>query len=135
MPRSLEQGASPKAAEWSHSYTCTTHKHTYTLCPTITHNIHTNYNRAAHTHGSLNGRRTSVLLDSGASCSVIAKPNIHHTQIKPIQTVRLINAHGRDITSAGVAVMTIGLGKFSTEHQFVVVDYLSTLVILGCDFF
>jgi len=102
--------------------------YTHTL---YTHNTHTN--RAAYTHGSLNDYTISMLLNSGASCSVIAKPDVY-TQIKPLHTVRLINADGRDIMPAGAAVMKIGLGKFSTKHQFVVVDHLSTPIILGCDF-
>ena len=100
--------------------------------PTITHNAYTN--RAAHTHGLLNDRRTAILLDSGASCSVISKPHVYRTVIEPIHTVRLVNADGGDITPRGVAIMTIGLGKFSAKHKFVVVDHLSTPVILGCDF-
>ena len=105
--------------------------HTNTLAhyvPTVTHNPHTN--RATHTHGSLNDCRTVILLDSGAS----SKPYAYHTVIEPIHTVRLANVDGRDIMPCGVAIMTIGLGKFSTEHKFVVVDHLSTPVILGFDF-
>jgi len=105
--------------------------HTQTHMHTPSPKLHyTHINRAAHTQGSLNGHTITILLDSGASCSVIAKPHVHH---KPMHTVRLINADGRDITPAGVAILTIGLGKFSTEHQFIVVDHLSTPVILGCD--
>jgi len=98
------------------------------------HTTRTLTGQHTHTQGSLNGHTITILLNSGASCSVIAKPHVHHTQIKPMHTVRLINADGRDITPAGVAILTIDLGNFSAEHQFVVVDSLSTPVILGCDF-
>ena len=60
-------------------------------------------------------------LDSGASCSVISKPYISHTYISPTHTMRLVNADERDITPCGMAMMTIGLGKFATRHFFVVV--------------
>jgi len=108
---------------------CTnTHAH---IVPTLT-NKHTN--RVAHTHGTLNNHRTLMLLDSGASCSVILKQHVCHAHISPAHTVKLINADGRDITPCGTATMTIDLGKFIAKHEFIVVEYLSTPIILGCDF-
>ena len=75
-----------------------------------------------------------MLLDSGASCSVISRAHIYHMLISPTHTMRLVNADGRDITPCGVATVTVCLGKFSARHMFVVVDHLSTPVLLGCDF-
>jgi len=100
--------------------------------PTITHNPHTN--RAAHTQGLLNDQRATVLLDSGASCSVVSKSNVYHTEINPTCTIRLVNADGSDITPLGMTIMTFILGEFSTKHKLVVADDLSTPVILGCNF-
>lgn len=73
-----------------------------------------------------------MLLDSGASRSVV--PCVPDQYIEPIQSTKLVNADGRDITPYGSATMTVGLGQFSTSHKFVVVNHLSTPVILGCDF-
>ena len=100
--------------------------------PTLTHN--TCINRVAHSYGTLDNRRTLMLLDSGASCSVVSKSCVHSRRIEAIQSTRLINADGRQVTPCGVATMTVELGQFSTNHKFVVVDFLSTPVILGCDF-
>ena len=75
-----------------------------------------------------------MLLDLGASCSVASKSCIHSRLIESIQSTRLINADGRHVTPCGVATMTVELGQSSTNHKFVVVDFLSTPVILGCDF-
>ena len=74
-----------------------------------------------------------MLLDSGASCSVVSKSCIHSRHIESIQSTRLINADGRDVTTCGVVTMTVELGQFSTNHKFLIVDFLSTPVILGCD--
>ena len=106
----------------------TTHAH----IPTLTRS--TCANRVAHTHGTLNNQKILMLLDSGASCSVASKSCIPDKHIEPIQSTRLINADGRDMTPCGLATMTVGLGQFSTNHKFVVVNHLSTPVILGCDF-
>ena len=106
----------------------TTHAH----IPTLTHPTCTN--RVAHARGTLSNHRTLMLLDSGASCSVASISCIPDMHIEPTSMIRLVNADGRDITPCGVATMTVGLGQFSTSHKFVVVDHLSTPVILGCDF-
>jgi len=103
--------------------------HTLTLMHTITHNPHTN--KVVHT-GLLNDQRTIKL--RGSLFSGLKFPRSHHTEIKPRCTVRCVKAEGRDIMPLGMTITTISLGKFSTKHKFVVVDDLSTLVILGCDF-
>jgi len=100
------------------------------IVPTLTHNT----NRVAHIRDMVNNRNTLMLLHSGASCSVISRPHATHAHVAPVHTTRLVNADGRDIAPCGVAAMTISPGKFSTAHTFVVVDHLSTPVILGCDF-
>ena len=100
-----------------------------TILPHIPTLIHTN--RVAHTYGTLGNHKTLMLLNSGASRSVVLKSCKH---IEPLQSTKLVNADGRDITPYGSATMTVGLGQFSTSHKFVAVNHLSTSVILGCDF-
>ena len=111
------------------AYTTNAHAH---IVSTLTHNEYTN--RVVHAHDTLNKHRTLLLLDLGASCSVILKLYVDHTHISPMHTVRLVNADSRDIKPCGVATMRIILGRFSARHMFVVIDHLSTPVILGCDF-
>ena len=53
--------------------------------------------------------------------------------IEPAHAAKLVNADGRGIITCGVATMTAALEQFPTSHKFVVVDHLSTPVVLGCD--
>ena len=75
-----------------------------------------------------------MLFDSVASCSVVSISCIPQVHIEPAHATKLVSVDGRDITPCGVATMPVGLGQFSTIHKFVVMDHLSTPVILGCDF-
>jgi len=97
--------------------------------PTLTH-----ANQAAYTVGKLNNVPVRILLDSGASCSVLCAEQTCKSDIKPITSTKLVNANGWDITPCGTTTMTVTLGGFSMEHPFVVVEHLSTPVILGCDY-
>ena len=75
-----------------------------------------------------------MLLDSGASCSVISKKHVNVPNILPGRDIQLVNADGRSFTPLGTAIMTVTLGKLSADNHFLVVDQLSIPVILGCDF-
>ena len=97
--------------------------------PALAHN-----NYSAFTHGHLNSNPLAILLDSGASCSVLSKDHLSPPNIKPISRTKLVNADGRNITSCGITNVTVTLGPFSTEHSFIAVDHLSVPAILGCDF-
>ena len=97
--------------------------------PALAHNNYT-----AFTHGHLNSNPLTLLLDSGASCSVLSKDHLSPPNIKPISRTKLVNADGRNITPCGITNVTVTLGPFSTEHSFIVVDHLSVPAILGCDF-
>ena len=97
--------------------------------PTLTHT-----NRAAYTMGKLNDQTVKMLLDSGASCSVVLASYACQSKIKPITSTKLLNADGRHIIPRGTITMTVTLGDFSTEQSFIVVEHLSTPVILGCDY-
>ena len=48
--------------------------------------------------------------------------------------VTLINAEGRKLTPLGTTTVRIDLGIITVDHTLVVVEHLSTPVILGCDF-
>ena len=90
--------------------------------------------KAAYITGQVNHQETQMLLDSGASCSVVSKKHIKMQEISPGQPIYLVNADGRDFTPLGTSRMTVSLGKLSTNHTFIVVKQLSVPVILGCDF-
>lgn len=75
-----------------------------------------------------------TLLDSGASCSVISNAHIPLHHIQPEHTIRLLNADGRCLSPIGITSVELTLGDLTAVHSFVVVNSLSTPVILGCDF-
>ena len=56
------------------------------------------------------------------------------SEIRPITTTKLVNADGRSIIPHGAITMTVTLGDFSAKQSFLVLDHLSTPVILGCDY-
>ena len=49
-------------------------------------------------------------------------------------TITLINADGRKLTPLGTITVSLDLGIITVDHTLVVVEKLSTPVILGCDF-
>ena len=102
---------------------------TFAHMPTLTHT-----NRAAYTVGKLNNKTIRMLVDSGASCSVIRADHVNQSEIKPVMATKLINADGRNIIPCGTTTMIVILGDFSVKQSFIVVEHLSTPIILGCDY-
>ena len=89
----------------------------------------------AHVEGKINNHPTSILLDSGASCSDISnKYNISVEQLQPIEGIELINADDRSVLLSGTAKVNVYLGTLYTIHSFMVLNEMSSTVILGCDF-
>ena len=84
--------------------------------------------------GRINNEATQMLLDSGASCSVVSKLHINVPHMSAGQSIQLVNADGRSFTTLGTSLMRVTLGELSADHSFVVVKQLSIPVILGCDF-
>ena len=64
--------------------------------PTIRH-TQSIPNVAAYVKGKIGNHSSSVLLDSGASCSVICKEYISNNPVQPIEGTQLINADGRTL--------------------------------------
>ena len=54
--------------------------------------------------------------------------------IRTSGTTRTINADGRKLTPLGTATASLDIGIITVEHALIVVEKLSTPVILGCDF-
>ena len=96
--------------------------------PTLAHTKHTL--KVAKVTGTINSRPVTILLDSGASCFVIFGRDIPVTDLQPLHGVQLVNADGRHIFPSGTSVMSVSLGNLQAEHTFMVVDALSTPVIL-----
>ena len=90
--------------------------------------------KAAFTQGRLNDSDADILLDSGASCSVIHKNYVLPSSIRPLNSIRLTNADGTGLTSMGTSTVKVQLDSFITSHAFIVVEQLSAPAIIGCDF-
>ena len=54
--------------------------------------------------------------------------------IQPITSITLLNADGSSLSPIGTTTALVALNGLDTHHNFVVVNDLSTPVILGCDF-
>lgn len=100
--------------------------------PALTHPCNTKI--AAYTHGRVNDQPIDILLDSGASCSVISRNHTSHLKWFAAGHTRLITADGRSFSPLGTTSAHVDLGILKVTHTFVVVDTLSVSVILGCDF-
>ena len=55
-------------------------------------------------------------------------------QLQPIEGIQLINADGRSVLPSGTAKANVCLGTLYTSHSFMVLNEMSSTVILGCDF-
>jgi len=84
--------------------------------------------------GTINSKPTQMLLDSGASCSMVSKKHISIPDMSSAGYIKLVNADGTSFKPLGTSLMTVTLGEVSADHSFLVVDQLSIPVILGCDF-
>ena len=84
--------------------------------------------------GKLNNCDTQILLDSGASCSVMQADHTLLADLVKSDTITLINADGSKLTPLGTITAKLDLGIITVDHTLVVVEHLSTPVILGCDF-
>jgi len=116
-PPSVEQGTFPVEAKCS----------TPSDCPSTIRAR----SKAAYTVGSVDNQTLDVLLDSGASCSVISKEYISSKDVNPLTPVKVVNADGSDLASLGTLVMNVSIGDIQTDHSFIVVDHLSVPVILS----
>ena len=100
--------------------------------PTLTQSPH--IRQATYITGKVGTHMTAILLDSGASCSVLSSVHIFLPHLQQEHKIRLINVDGQALSSMGITETDVVLGDFQTTHTFVTVDSLSTPVILGYDF-
>ena len=101
------------------------------IIPALSHSLRS---KVAYTAGSVGNQTLDVLLDSGASCSVICKDNVPINDVDPLTPVKLVNADGSDLVPIGTIVMRLVAFKLITRSLSLLVDHLSAPVILGCDF-
>lgn len=90
--------------------------------------------KAAYIQGKVNDHYLDILLDSGASCSVIRGEHVASKDLHQSRNTRLTNADGRELTTLGTTTVRVNLGNLEIHHNFTVVKELSAPAILGCDF-
>ena len=90
--------------------------------------------RVAYVRGRVNEHCVEMLLDLGASCSVMRKDYVSQQDLEPIGLLKLVNADGRSLNPVGTTSLKVDLGNLMAHQTFIVVEHLSALVILGCDF-
>ena len=136
-PELLEEaGKQPRGYTHTSSRACPWFElcaHIKEYVPSITHTQSTP-NVAAYIKGKIGNHSVSLLLDSGASCSVVKKDYTSGNLVQPIEGTELVNADMRTTSPCGTLVMAVILGNLQVNHKFIVLDTLSTPVILGCDF-
>ena len=70
-------------------------------------NARTTQHIPAYISGKINNHQTQLLLDSGASCSVVSRKHVNIDKISPEQCIQLINADGRSFTPLGTSLATV----------------------------
>ncbi len=90
--------------------------------------------KAAYTRGQLDDHHLDILLDSGASCSVVRREYVSSKDLEPMGPGRLVSADGRDLSSVGYTTMKVSLPNITVHQRFVVAECLSAPAIVGCDF-
>ena len=83
---------------------------------------HTSTAKAAYTEGVINHQEALMLLDSGASCSVIHRDYVPPADLHPKRPMQLVNADGRGLASVGVTTMKVQLNNLAAIQTFVVVE-------------
>ena len=90
--------------------------------------------KAAYIQGRVGDHQLNILLDSGASCSVIRREYVAPKDLYPPGNIRLTNADGRELAPLGTTTLRVNLGNLEADQSFTVVENLSAPAILGCDF-
>ena len=129
-----------EAGKWPRGYTHTSSRACPQLelsarikeyVPSITHTQSTP-NVAAYITGKIGNHSVSLLLDSGASCSVVRKDHTSGNLVQLIEGTKLVDADRRTHISMRNSCYDCHPWQFTSGSQ--VLDILSTPVILGCDF-
>jgi len=84
--------------------------------------------------GKINNEPTLLLLDTGASVTVIDKKTTLLDNIKPINDIHLETANNSKLNILGSTIIKIQIASLIIHHQAVVVDNLCSPILLGLDF-
>lgn len=84
--------------------------------------------------GKINNQSTLLLLDTGASVTVIDKKTTLLDNIKPINDIYLETANNSKLNILGSTIIKIQIASLIMYHQAVVVDNLCSPILLGLDF-
>ncbi|KAI5753631.1 hypothetical protein M8J77_001985 [Diaphorina citri] len=84
-------------------------------------------------HGKVNQRDCDILLDTGASKSILRRDFLVEKTLKNPDKYALKTATGEQARAYGEIEVDIQLGDFEWRHTFIVADIIDEC-ILGCDF-
>lgn len=84
--------------------------------------------------GKINNKPTLLLLDTGASVTVIDKKTTLLDNIKPVNDLYLEAANNSKLNILGSTIIKIQIASVIVHHQAVVVDNLCAPILLGLDF-
>ena len=104
--------------------------HTVDCLPALSPS-HSNTIKTACVAGKINNCETLILLNSGASCSVMQADRSLQAYLVKSGTITLINADGRKLTPLGTITVSLDLGFITVDHTLVVVEKLSTPVVIS----
>nr|CAH8870258.1 unnamed protein product [Trichobilharzia regenti] len=85
--------------------------------------------------GYIGGKKCVMLVDSGATCSVVHSSCVPETFRPTIGThnLRLTTANGDCMQSQGLVLLPLKLGTLSLQHNFIISTRVPWQVILGVD--
>ena len=106
IPPPVEQGTFPSANR------CSTHVECVPTLSDITKS------KAAYIQGKVNDHYLDILLDSGASCSVICGEHVASKDLHQSRNTRLTNADGRELTTLGTTTARVNLRQLGDTSQF-----------------
>ena len=85
-------------------------------------------------NGSIHEQPIQFVLDSGAAVSVVNFSVVRQQSITKATTC-VVGANGTPLDVVGQTSVTLQLGNFKVDHQFIVVRNLTVDCLLGADFY
>ena len=86
--------------------------------------------------GKLEQLRTNILVDTGASASLVATRIVSHLQLTHLlqdNKTRITGLSNKEVPTRGVIELDLTLAETTVKHRFIVIDCLTSDVLIGID--